>query len=102
TIIVTVESRKTHPVYKKQYLASKKFMAHDEKNQAKPGDRVEIIETVPMSARKRFTLNRIIERPTLTSEDLKAGDQDAPDLDKQPPKTAKPKIDKAKSEEPKV
>ena len=61
TIVVTVATRKTHPIYKKQYTSSKKFMAHDEKNEAKPGDKVAIIETRPLSARKRFALDRIIE-----------------------------------------
>lgn len=77
TIVVTVQSRKTHPIYKKQYKVSKKFMAHDEKNEAKLGDRVEISETTPLSARKRFKLARIIERPILQAKDLKAGDKDS-------------------------
>lgn len=62
TIVVTVQNRKTHPLYRKQYTVSKKFMAHDEKNQAKIGDRVAIIETRPISARKRFALDRVLEK----------------------------------------
>lgn len=62
TIVVTVATRKTHPLYKKQYTYSKKFMAHDENNEAKTGDRVSISETRPLSARKRFKLEAIIER----------------------------------------
>lgn len=62
TIVVTVATRKTHPLYKKQYTFSKKFMAHDEKNEANEGDRVRIAETRPLSARKRFTLVKIVER----------------------------------------
>jgi small subunit ribosomal protein S17 len=62
TIIVTVQTRKTHPLYKKQYTVSSKFMAHDEKNEAKVGDSVEITEIKPLSARKRHTLTRVIER----------------------------------------
>lgn len=65
TIVVTVVTHKTHPVYKKRYISSKKFMAHDEKNEAKIGDKVTIVETRPLSARKRFTLERIIERPAI-------------------------------------
>ena len=61
TIVVTVNSSKTHPLYRKQYTVSKKFMAHDEKNEARLGDRVSIIETRPISARKRFALKQIIE-----------------------------------------
>lgn len=62
TIVVKVVTRKTHPLYKKQYTSSKKFMAHDENNEAGEGDRVTITETKPMSARKRFVLGKIIER----------------------------------------
>ena len=61
TIVVAVRTRKTHPVYKKQYSITKKFMAHDEENQAKDGDKVIIIESRPISARKRFKLLKIVE-----------------------------------------
>jgi small subunit ribosomal protein S17 len=62
TIVITVRARKTHPLYKKQYTVNTKFMAHDEKNEAKPGDLVIVVETRPISARKHFKLSRIIER----------------------------------------
>lgn len=62
TIVVSVATRKTHPVYKKQYTDTKKFMAHDEKNEAHEGDKVIISETRPVSARKRFELTKILER----------------------------------------
>lgn len=62
TIVITVRVRRTHPLYKKQYTVNSKFMAHDEKNEAKTGDLVTIIETRPMSARKRFRLEKIVER----------------------------------------
>lgn len=70
TIVVTVHSRKTHPLYRKQYTVSRKFMAHDEKNEASNGDKVEIVECRPISARKRFTLSRIIDKAVLTEEAL--------------------------------
>lgn len=60
TIVVTVSVRKTHPLYKKQYTSSKKFMAHDPKNEAHVGDKVIIEETRPLSARKRFILKKIV------------------------------------------
>lgn len=69
TIVVTVRTRKTHPIYRKQYTVSKKFMAHDEKNAAQVGDRVAIVETRPLSARKRFALDRIVEKPALREAD---------------------------------
>lgn len=62
TIVVTVTTRKTHPLYKKQYTFSKKFMAHDENNDAKTGDTVVIEETRPLSARKRYRLLKVVER----------------------------------------
>jgi len=61
TIVVSVQTRKTHPIYKKQYSVSKKFMAHDEKNEAREGDKVQIIEIRPLSARKRWALTKIVE-----------------------------------------
>jgi small subunit ribosomal protein S17 len=72
TIIVTVHTRKTHPLYRKQYTVSKKFMAHDEQNEAQVGDKVEIAETRPLSARKRFILSKILEKPALRADSLAA------------------------------
>lgn len=71
TIVVTVQTRKTHPLYRKQYTVHTKFMAHDENNDAQVGDKVAIVETKPLSARKRFTLSRIIEKPALREDSLK-------------------------------
>jgi small subunit ribosomal protein S17 len=62
TIVVTVNTSKTHPIYRKQYTVSKKFMAHDEKNDAQVGDRVSIVETRPISKRKKFLLKKVIEK----------------------------------------
>lgn len=71
TITVVSHGRKTHPIYKKQYPVSKKFMAHDPNNEAQPGDKVSIIETRPLSARKRFILDKILEKPALREDTLK-------------------------------
>jgi|UniRef100_A0A7C4Y609 small subunit ribosomal protein S17 len=62
TIVVEVERIVKHPLYKKYIRRRKKFMAHDEKNEAKVGDIVEIVETRPLSKRKRWFLKRIIKR----------------------------------------
>ena len=70
TIVVTAQTRKTHPLYRKQYTVNTKFMAHDEKNEAEVGDKVAISECRPISARKRFTLNEIIEKPALREDSL--------------------------------
>jgi small subunit ribosomal protein S17 len=59
TITVTVTSRETHPIYGKQYTVSRKYAAHDEKNEAKKGDLVVISETRPVSKRKAFKLDKI-------------------------------------------
>jgi len=72
TIVVSVHTHKTHPLYRKRYLVTKKFMAHDEKNEAQVGDKVAITETRPLSARKRHTLSRIVEKPKLREDSLTA------------------------------
>lgn len=54
TIIVRVERRVQHPMYKKYVVRSKKFMAHDEANRFKTGDVVKIRECRPLSKRKRW------------------------------------------------
>jgi small subunit ribosomal protein S17 len=61
TIVINIAVRKTHPLYKKQYTVNTKFMAHDEKNEAKVGDKVSVVECRPLSARKRFTLSKVLE-----------------------------------------
>ncbi|MBO4646889.1 MAG: 30S ribosomal protein S17 [Lentisphaeria bacterium] len=62
TIVVRVERRTTHPLYKKVVKVSKKFTAHDEKNEAKIGDTVRIAETRPLSKNKCWRLIEIISR----------------------------------------
>ena len=62
TVIVRVDRRFTHPVMKKTVRRSKKYHAHDEKNEAKVGDTVVISESRPLSKRKRWALVRIVER----------------------------------------
>jgi small subunit ribosomal protein S17 len=56
TIVVLVERRLRHPVLKKTVRLSKKYHAHDEKNEAKSGDIVRIEETRPLSKQKRWAL----------------------------------------------
>ena len=62
TITITVTSHETHPLYGKQYTVSRKYTAHDEKNEAGEGDTVTIIETRPISKTKSFTLQGIVEK----------------------------------------
>ena len=62
TIVVSVVSRKPHPVYKKMMTTTKKFHAHDENNEAGVGDTVQIMETRPLSKMKRWRLVKIVEK----------------------------------------
>lgn len=62
TIAVSVMRTKTHPIYKKQYSMTRKFLVHDEKNEAAVGDTVSFVETTPISRHKRFTLDKIVSR----------------------------------------
>lgn len=62
TINVVVERRLKHPIYGKFVKKSRKFMAHDEKNECQEGDKVLIMETRPLSARKRWRLFEILEK----------------------------------------
>lgn len=71
TIVVREQVRVSHPLYRKQYTVNKRFMAHDEKNEAQEGDKVAIVETRPISARKRFKLDRIIERAGVTHQEAR-------------------------------
>ena len=100
TIVIQVASRKTHPIYKKQYTINRKFMAHDEKNQAKIGDLVIIRECRPRSAKKRFMLDKIVEKAQAGFEETDAT-ADVPveeEVPKEVPKPPKPKNVKAEKE----
>jgi small subunit ribosomal protein S17 len=62
TVAVSVETLVRHPFYKKRVRRSKRFMVHDEGNEARVGDTVRIVETRPLSARKRWRLANIVSR----------------------------------------
>lgn len=62
TIVVRVQRRFPHPQFKKVVTSYKKFYAHDEKSEAKPGDRVRIQETRPLSKMKRWRLVEVVAR----------------------------------------
>ncbi len=64
TIVVRVQRRFPHPEFKKVVTTYKKFYAHDEKSEAKPGDRVRIEETRPLSKTKRWRLVEVVARNT--------------------------------------
>ncbi len=62
TIVVRVETLVQHPLYKKFIRRRKKFMAHDPANECAIGDKVQIVEHRPLSARKRWHLVKILEK----------------------------------------
>jgi len=62
TITVTIVENKRHPLYGKVYKVTKKVKAHDENNECKVGDRVEIMSTRPLSKDKHYRVVRIVER----------------------------------------
>ena len=62
TCVIAVEQKVKHPLYKKYILRTKKLKVHDENNDAKVGDRVEVMQTRSLSKDKHYRLVRIIER----------------------------------------
>jgi small subunit ribosomal protein S17 len=67
TVVVEVMRYKMDPLYKKYVKVRRRFKAHDEANEYKTGDRVEIIEHRPLSKEKRWKVARLIERPAIAS-----------------------------------
>ncbi|MBV1709339.1 MAG: 30S ribosomal protein S17 [Erysipelotrichaceae bacterium] len=65
TVVVEVTTSKRHPLYGKRVKYSKKFKAHDELNEAKVNDIVDIMETRPLSATKRFRIVKIVEKAVI-------------------------------------
>ncbi|MBR3132343.1 30S ribosomal protein S17 [Candidatus Saccharibacteria bacterium] len=68
TITVSIVSRETHPLYRKQYTKTRKYTAHDEKNEAHVGDRVEITMSRPIAKTKAYTLVKVLEKARGTVE----------------------------------
>jgi small subunit ribosomal protein S17 len=75
TIVVRVDRRRRHALYSKSYTVSKKWTVHDEKNEARVGDKVRINETRPISKTKSWALESIVSRspdvstsPSVTTE----------------------------------
>jgi len=74
TVVVSVERQVRHPLYGKIQRRTSKFLAHDEGNEAKVGDLVEIVEGRPLSRRKRWAVVRIVRRAV----DVRAREAEAP------------------------
>jgi small subunit ribosomal protein S17 len=62
TLIIKVASMKKHPTYGKYVNRTKRYVAHDERNECQIGDLVEIVETRPLSKTKRWRLKRIVRK----------------------------------------
>jgi small subunit ribosomal protein S17 len=62
SVVVSVERLVKHPVYQKYIRRKNKFMAHDEGNECRIGDRVLLTETRPLSKQKRFKVSKILEK----------------------------------------
>jgi len=62
TVVVAVETRKVHPLYKKASRATKRYKAHDENNACKIGDKVKIVETRPLSKEKSWRVAEIMSK----------------------------------------
>ena len=62
TITVSIVSRETHPLYRKQYTKTRKYTAHDEKNLAHVGDKVEIVACRPFSKTVTYNLVKVLEK----------------------------------------
>jgi small subunit ribosomal protein S17 len=62
TVVVAVETKKVHPLYKNASRVTKKYKAHDEKNTCKIGDKVKIVETHPLSKEKSWRVTEIISK----------------------------------------
>jgi small subunit ribosomal protein S17 len=75
TVVVRVDRMSKHPLYGKPVLRVKKYMAHDEANECRPGDRIQIEETRPLSRHKRWRVAQIIERAPILG--VEAGEGDA-------------------------
>ena len=90
TVVVTVDRRRSHRLYKKSLNVRKKYVVHDAQNEASVGDLVSLIETRPMSRTKRWRLLDIIEKVDLaevTPEDIQLA-EDVQKAQKTPPTAA--------------
>jgi small subunit ribosomal protein S17 len=77
TIVVSVERLQRHPLYKRVIRLTTKFKAHDERNEARIGDTVRIVESRPLSATKRWRMVEIVSRATEGAGDLIVSEEEA-------------------------
>ena len=105
TIVVLVETHKRHAKYGKRVKYGKKYYAHDEKNEAKVGDTVTIMETRRLSATKRFRLVSIDKKAVLTVKEAEAElkeeilEANVEEVKEEAPVQEEPKVEEVKAEE---
>jgi small subunit ribosomal protein S17 len=83
TVVVAVERRKMHRVYKKVVASTKKVMAHDESNEVPVGALVKIVESQPLSRRKRWVVEEVLETAELIPQASDADAQIEPEADEE-------------------
>ena len=71
TVVVAVETKKVHPLYKKAVKATKKYKVHDENNVCKIGDKVKIVETRPLSKEKSWRVVETISKKEMVETSTK-------------------------------
>jgi len=76
TVVVTVQRRVKHPLYKKYIVRNKRYPAHDEQNRCRNGDLVEIVSTRPLSKTKRWAVTKVL-KPSDTSLALDAAEKES-------------------------
>ena len=105
TIVVLVETHKRHAKYGKRVKYGKKYYAHDERNEAKNGDTVTIMETRPLSATKRFRLVSIDKKAVLSVKEAEAElkeeilEAQVEEAKEEAPKAEEEKVEEVKAEE---
>ena len=106
TIVIKVDRAVRHPIYKKNYRVSKKFHAHDEKNEAQVGDVVEIVESKPISKKKTWKLEkilsknaRVVDQPAAVESDSEKELKESVAKEKTAPKVEVKKEEKIKNSE---
>jgi small subunit ribosomal protein S17 len=83
TVVVAVERRKMHRVYKKVVASTRKVMAHDESNEVPVGALVRIVESQPLSRRKRWVVEEVLETAEILPPASDADAQIEPDTDEE-------------------
>ncbi len=75
TVVVLLERRKMHPIYKKVVISTKKIMAHDESDQIPVGAVVRVVESRPMSKNKRWVVEEVLETPEVFNVNKDLGEE---------------------------